>query len=242
MPGLGNSASDTVLLTIGLLGAIVFILFSISRILSFIRKVPANQALLVFGVGCRTKIRAPRHIRKPDGTTEIVMDEELLNYRIVRGGMTLVFPVIQTARELDLRVYPQEVKVIGVLSNNAVPVDIDGIAQMSISSDMASIATAARLHLDKPIEDVFKAATETFQGHVRAIVGLMSPEDLYKNRELLSQRVTEVASGDMASLGLSFQPFVIREIKDGQEYFRALGRPQIAAAKRDASPRRWPTS
>ena len=44
----------------------------------------------------------------------------------------------------------------------------------------------------------------------------------------------EVAAGDMANMGLSIVSFTIRDIRDGQGYLEALGKPRIAQVKRDA--------
>jgi len=46
--------------------------------------------------------------------------------------------------------------------------------------------------------------------------------------------VQEVAAGDMANMGLSIVSFTIRDIRDGQGYLEALGKPRIAQVKRDA--------
>jgi flotillin len=43
-----------------------------------------------------------------------------------------------------------------------------------------------------------------------------------------------VAAGDMANMGLGIVSFTIRDIRDGQGYLEALGKPRIAQVKRDA--------
>jgi flotillin len=43
-----------------------------------------------------------------------------------------------------------------------------------------------------------------------------------------------VAAGDMANMGLNIISFTIRDIRDGQGYLDALGKPRIAQVKRDA--------
>ncbi|MDP3998325.1 MAG: SPFH domain-containing protein [bacterium] len=225
-----ENSGSTVTLVIGLLLAFGFIFFSVSSILRFIRKVPSNEALLVFGVGCKSKIKTLRRVVKEDGTFDIQEEFVTVNYRLVKGGMTLVFPVMQVTKSLDLRVKPQDIKVENVLTNNAVPVSVDGVAQLAIGDDDASLVTAARLHLDKNPDEILTSAKETLQGHLRSIIGQMTVESLFKDREAFARKVNEVASDDMAGLGLRIVSFVIRELSDPNHYLDALGKPEIAAA------------
>src|SRR5437660_4222046 len=62
----------------------------------------------------------------------------------------------------------------------------------------------------------------------------MTVEDIYQNRDAFASKVQEVAAGDMANMGLSIVSFTIRDIRDGQGYLEALGKPPIAQVKRDA--------
>jgi flotillin len=121
-----------------------------------------------------------------------------------------------------------------VLSSNAVPITVDGIAQIKIGSDDTSIATAAEQLLDKTPEEIQYVAIQTLQGHLRAIIGLMTVEEVYKDREAFAQRVLEVAVDDLAGMGLQIVSFTIKEIGDEKGYLEALGRPEIAAKLRDA--------
>ena len=62
----------------------------------------------------------------------------------------------------------------------------------------------------------------------------MTVEDIYQNRDAFASKVQEVAAGDMANMGLGIVSFTIRDIRDGQGYLDALGKPRIAQVKRDA--------
>jgi flotillin len=75
---------------------------------------------------------------------------------------------------------------------------------------------------------------QTLEGHLRAILGTMTVEDIYQNRDAFASKVQEVAAGDMANMGLGIVSFTIRDIRDGQGYLDALGKPRISQVKRDA--------
>ena len=63
----------------------------------------------------------------------------------------------------------------------------------------------------------------------------MTVEDAYSNREQFAQKVHEVASTDLKKMGLRIVSFTIKEIMDKNGYLDALGQPQIAMVKRDAT-------
>jgi flotillin len=115
-----------------------------------------------------------------------------------------------------------------------VPVKVDGVAQTKVKGDDISIRTAAEQFLGKSTDEIRNIATQTLEGHLRAILGTMTVEEIYQNRDAFAQKVQEVAAGDMANMGLNIISFTIRDIRDGQGYLDALGKPRIAQVKRDA--------
>ena len=251
---LGLLGGGTLLVGAAVLFVGFFLLMALGRALRFIRKVPPNRALLVYGVRTRTRVTVVRRIRRlktaldeplpspserPEANDqewefETLTEEIVVNYRMVKGGMTVVLPFVHEVKELDLSLITLDVAVLNVLSSNAVPITVDGIAQIKIGSDDTSIATAAEQLLDKTPEEIQYVAIQTLQGHLRAIIGLMTVEEVYKDREAFAQRVLEVAVDDLAGMGLQIVSFTIKEISDEKGYLDALGRPEIAAKLRDA--------
>ncbi|NAP01285.1 flotillin family protein, partial [Halomonas sp. MG34] len=68
----------------------------------------------------------------------------------------------------------------------------------------------------------------------RSILGSMTVEEIYKNRDTFSQEVQRVASQDLAKMGLIIVSFTIKDVKDKNGYLESLGKPRIAQVKRDA--------
>jgi flotillin len=121
-----------------------------------------------------------------------------------------------------------------VYTSKGVPVKVDGVAQIKVKGDDISIATAAEQFLSKNVEDIKNIAMQTLEGHLRAILGTMTVEEIYQNRDAFASKVQEVAAGDMANMGLTIVSFTIRDIRDTVGYLDALGKPRIAQVKRDA--------
>ena len=205
---------------IAVVGIAVVIFLFVSVWASRYTKVGPNEVLIVSG-------RKHRSI-DPAG------QPYTRGFRIVKGGGTFILPVIEKSDVLSLELLTIDVQTPEVYTSKGVPVKVDGVAQIKVKGDDISIATAAEQFLSKGTADIKNIAMQTMEGHLRAILGTMTVEDIYQNRDQFAQKVQEVAAGDMANMGLGIVSFTIRDIKDSQGYLDALGKPRIAQVKRDA--------
>src|SRR6266705_705420 len=206
---------------IGGVAAFLFVFFMFIAIwASRYTKVGPNQVLVISG--------RKHRIADPDGTLRDV------GYRIVKGGGVFVWPVYEKVDILSLELLTIDVQTPEVYTSKGVPVRVDGVAQIKVKGDDISIATASEQFLSKGTEEIKNIAMQTLEGHLRAILGTMTVEDIYQNRDAFASKVQEVAAGDMANMGLGIVSFTIRDIKDSQGYLDALGKPRIAQVKRDA--------
>ena len=155
-------------------------------------------------------------------------------FRIVTGGRTFVMPLIEKVDILSLELLTIDVQTPEVYTGKGVPVKVDGVAQIKIKGDDVSIATAAEQFLSKSTDEIKNVAMQTLEGHLRAILGTMTVEEIYQNRDAFASKVQEVAATDMEKMGLHIVSFTIRDIRDTQGYLEALGKPRIAQVKRDA--------
>jgi flotillin len=208
----------TVVLGVGALLLVFFIFAGIWA--SRYTKVGPNQVLIISG--------RKHRITDPDGTVREV------GYRIVKGGGVFVWPVFEKVDVLSLELLTIDVQTPEVYTVKGVPVRVDGVAQIKVKGDDISIATAAEQFLSKGAEEIRNIATQTLEGHLRAILGTLTVEEIYQNRDAFAAKVQEVAAGDMANMGLQIVSFTIRDIRDSQGYLDALGKPRIAQVKRDA--------
>src|SRR5438128_2256444 len=198
----------------------VTLIIGIAVVLSRYTKVGPNEVLIVSGKKHR--------YADPDGTVKT------RGFRIVKGGGTFVYPVVEKVDILSLELLTIDVQTPEVYTSKGVPVKVDGVAQIKVKGDDISISTASEQFLSKNTEDIKNIAMQTLEGHLRAILGTMTVEEIYQNRDAFAAKVQEVAAGDMANMGLGIVSFTIRDIRDGQGYLEALGKPRIAQVKRDA--------
>ncbi len=205
---------------LAIVGFVVLVITSLAIWAQRYTKVGPNQVLVVSG----------RQYRQadPDGTIHT------RGFRIVKGGGTFVYPFIEKIDILSLELLTIDVQTPEVYTSKGVPVKVDGVAQIKVKGDDVSISTAAEQFLSKGTDEIKNIAMQTLEGHLRAILGTMTVEEIYQNRDAFASKVQEVAAGDMANMGLGIVSFTIRDIRDTQGYLDALGKPRIAQVKRDA--------
>src|SRR5208283_2305067 len=149
-----------------------------STAISSFQKCGPNQAMIISGLGAQT------------------LDDEgrKHEFRIVKGGGAVVWPVIQERRFLSLEVMTIDVRSdAAIITTNGVPIFVDGVAQVKVKGDNESIATAAEQFLNKSDDEIKQIAHETLVGHLRAIMGQMEVEELIRNFEQFAQKVQEVS-------------------------------------------------
>jgi flotillin len=168
------------------------------------------------------------------GTKNVLLDDNGRRVKIIRGGGAFIVPVVQQRVQLSLLSHKLDVSTPEVYTVQGVPVITDGVAVIKVGSSVEDVATAAEQYLGKPDEALRAEAREVLEGHLRAILGTLTVEDLYRNRERFAQEVQEVAARDLRKMGLQIVSFTIKDVRDRNGYLEALGRPRIAAVRRDA--------
>lgn len=205
---MGDLGLGMVLLVVGIGVLVISVAGYVVAYLAFLRKAGPNEVIVVSGRG---------------------------RVKFITGGADMVVPLFHTWNKLSLEVMTLDVTTPEVYTSQGVPILVDGVAQIKIRKDEASLHAAAERFLGKSPNDIAKIALETVQGHLRAILGTLSVEDIYKNRDQFAQKVQEISAGDLANMGLGIDSFTIRDIRDKHGYLEALGKPRIAEVKRTAA-------
>lgn len=156
-------------------------------------------------------------------------------YRLVRGGGTLVWPIRERVQLLSLELNTVEVRTPEAYTAQGVKVMVDAVAQVKVRSDDDAIVTAAEQFLSTGPETIRRVALQVIEGHLRAVLGTLSVEDVYLKRAVFAQTVKESARPDLGAMGLDILSLTIRHVADEQGYLEAIGKPQVAQVKRDAA-------
>ncbi|GGG27072.1 flotillin family protein [Paenibacillus abyssi] len=168
------------------------------------------------------------------GTRNTLADDTGRRIKIVRGGGAFILPVFQKAEFLSLLSHKLDVSTPEVYTEQGVPVMADGVAIIKIGGSIEDVSTAAEQYMGKPTDALKSEAQEVLEGHLRAILGSMTVEEVYRNRDKFAQEVQGVAAKDLKKMGLQIVSFTIKDLRDNNGYLDALGKPRIAIVKRDA--------
>ncbi|MGG1311333.1 MULTISPECIES: flotillin family protein [Cohnella] len=168
------------------------------------------------------------------GNKNVTVDDSGRRIKIVRGGGAFILPIFQQAQFLSLLSHKLDVTTPEVYTEQGVPVMTDAVAIIKIGGSVEDVATAAEQFMGKPTEALKGEAQEVLEGHLRAILGMMTVEEVYRNRDKFAQEVQAVAAKDLKKMGLQIVSFTIKDVRDKHGYLEALGKPRIAAVKRDA--------
>jgi flotillin len=176
-----------------------------------------NEALIISGLGAHGEASA----------------EDSRGFKIVVGRGTALIPGFQTVRRLPLGTKSTGL-IVNAVSNQSIPLTVKGIVAFKVGDDQGSIRNAARRFLEQKDELMLSTIHELFAGHLRAIVGGMTVEDMLHNREELTANIRSSLADDLGKLGLVVDSLQIQEIDDESGYIANLGKPQAAAIESKA--------
>lgn len=199
------------LVSVILLALIVIVIFRMMW-----RVAEPNEALIISGL---------HHKRQPEFG-------ESLGFKIVTGTGTFVLPGVQVVRKLSLDLSESELSVECV-TRQGIPVKLKAVVIYKVGDDYASIANAARRFLDQQ-DKMDVRITNVFAGHLRAIIGSLTIEEIIRERDKLTEATRSASGTEMEKLGLVVDSLQIQEVDDPTGYIANLARPHAAAVMKEA--------
>merc|ERR1719154_489875 len=121
-----------------------------------------------------------------------------------------------------------------VETKQGVPLTVTGVAQVKIMKNPELLQIAAEQFLGKKEDEIIDTILQTLEGHLRAILGTLTVEEVYKDRDQFATLVREIAAPDVGRMGIEILSFTIKDVYDNVEYLASLGKTQTAVVKRDA--------
>jgi flotillin len=207
MPILSGLVVGVIVIVVVLVVAVLMVFNAFARMY---HKVGPNVALIIYGRG-GTKV-------------------------IAGGGGSVVVPMFQRSQEFSLElmsfdVAPQQ----NLYTNQGVAVRVEAVTQLKVRSDQESIKTAAEQFLSKTWDQRQTLIRLVMEGHLRGIVGQLTVEQIVKEPEMVSEKMRNTASADLAKMGLEVVSFTIKQVWDDNDYIENMGRPEIERIKKEAN-------
>jgi uncharacterized membrane protein YqiK len=210
-------------LTLEILGIVGLVVFAVLVLVALLfrlswRVAEPDEALIVSGF---------RTGERPDGVGES------MGFRIVTGRGCMVMPGVTKVRRLSLEAHESEMQVPCV-SQQKIGLDLRGVVVYKVGDDYRSIANAARRFLDRPAAELETKVQNVFVGHLRAIAGSMTVEDMISDQDQFSQQVRDRCTQEMESFGLVIDSFQIQSITNPSNYIENLAAPHQAEVEQNA--------
>ncbi|MEO8706307.1 MAG: SPFH domain-containing protein [Kofleriaceae bacterium] len=194
---------------IGLLVALLVLALIISRIIYIC---PPNEVLIFSG-----------------GHRKIAGEgERVVGYRVVQGGRGVRIPLIEVVDRMDLTNMTIDLRVQGAYSRGGIPLNVQGVANVKVSSKTVQLANAIERFLGMTREQIMSIARETLEGNLRGVLSTLTPEEVNQDREKFAGELVHEADHDLARLGLELDTLKVQHVSDDKGYLESIGRRQTA--------------
>jgi flotillin len=176
----------------------------------------------------------PNKVAVISGRTRTLSGGRTVGYRILKGGRTLRIPILEKVSWMDLSTIPLEVAVTNAYSKGAIPLNVQGIANVKVSSAEGLLENAAERFLDRPTEQIGQIAKETLEANLRGVLATLSPEEVNEDRLKFSHQLINEADDDIKTLGLELDVMKIQNVTDDNQYLDSVGRRLTAEVVKQA--------
>jgi len=153
---------------------------------------------------------------------------------MVSGSWAWAWWLVTDVQKMSLEVMTLNPMCDNVETKQGVPLTVTGVAQVKIMKDPQLLEIAAEQFLGKKEDEITETILQTLEGHLRAILGTLTVEEVYKDRDQFANLVREIAKPDVGKMGIEILSFTIKDVYDNVDYLASLGKSQTAAVKRDA--------
>ncbi len=203
-----------------------FAIFGLALFLILLMVVMVVKSLII--------ICPPNRVAIISGRTKQTSDGRTVGYRAIKGGRTLRVPLLEQVSWMDLNNIPLEVAVLNAYSKGAIPLNVQGIANVKVSSNDSLLSNSVERFLNVPHQSIAQIAKETLEANLRGVLATLTPEEVNEDRLKFSQFLIEEADDDIKTLGLELDVLKIQNVTDEVGYLDAVGRRRTADVLKSA--------
>jgi flotillin len=154
--------------------------------------------------------------------------------KCIHGGATLVWPVFQAYRFLELTPISIEVNLQNALSKQNIRIDVPSRFTVGISTEPEVMQNAAERLLGLKKQEIEDLAKDIIFGQLRLVVATMDIEEINTDRDKFLEEVSRNVETELKKIGLRLINVNITDISDDSGYIDALGKEAAAKAVNDA--------
>lgn len=180
--------------------------------------------VLIFAIG---------YLKAPPDTAFIISGPFRRKILIGRAGFRI--PFFERVDKISLRVMQVDVKTSeAVPTNEFINVNVDGVANIKVSSNPELLKKAAESLLGMKQPELISLVTQVLEGNMREIVGSVGLKEMVQDRQGVAKKITENVVPDMEKLGIEVVNFNIQNFKDNAGTIENMGIDNVEQIRKNA--------
>lgn len=180
--------------------------------------------IILFGFG---------YLKAPPDTAYIISGPFRRKILIGRAGFRI--PFLERVDKISLRVMQVDVKTSeAVPTNEFINVNVDGVANIKVSSNPELLKKAAEALLGMKQSELISLVTQVLEGNMREIVGSVGLKEMVQDRQGVAKKITENVVPDMEKLGIEVVNFNIQNFKDNAGTIENMGIDNVEQIRKNA--------
>ena len=176
----------------------------------------------------------PNRVAVISGRNRELADGRTLGYRVLSGGRTIRMPVLEQVDYMSLNTIAIDVSVTNAYSKGAIPLDVQGVANIKVSSREGLLENSIERFLGRGQDYIQQIAKENLEANLRGVLSTMTPEEVNEDRLRFAQTLIEESDDDIKTLGLELDVLKIQNVTDQVGYLEAVGRRRTAQVLKEA--------
>lgn len=173
------------------------------------------------------------YLKAPPDTAYIISGPFRRKILIGRAGFRI--PFFERVDKISLRVMQVDVKTSeAVPTNEFINVNVDGVANIKVSSDPVLLNKAAEALLGMKQNELISLVTQVLEGNMREIVGSVGLKEMVQDRQGVAKKITENVVPDMEKLGIEVVNFNIQNFKDNAGTIENMGIDNVEQIRKNA--------
>ena len=173
------------------------------------------------------------YLKAPPDTAYIISGP--CKKRILIGKAGWRMPFFERVDKISLRVMQVDVKTSeAVPTNEFINVNVDGVANVKVSSNPELLKRAAESLLGMKQDELVSLVTQVLEGNMREIVGSVGLKEMVQDRQGVAKKITENVVPDMEKLGIEVVNFNIQNFKDNAGTIENMGIDNVEQIRKNA--------
>jgi regulator of protease activity HflC (stomatin/prohibitin superfamily) len=140
-------------------------------------------------------------------------------------GLTLVIPVFQTMRKVDMRIKTAEIPRQEVMTKDNIPMLVNAVVYFKVVNPKDAIIE---------IEDYVFAVRQYTQAALRDVIGNSEMDFVLTEREQIAESIKEIVDSETSGWGVDVESIKIQEVELPAEMKRAMAKQAEAERERRA--------